>query len=169
MFLRLKTERCRSWFPLCRHWWHVPNKIRQLRSNLLANAIRRELMNTVESHYNAVQYNMILHTLLQWLRQSMNHGWTHKIHPIARSNYEMYIVRIREKIDRVITAPYCIWWVWVEYPICHDSLLLSGTTLFDIVGLAMDSVCVRRSVCLSARPQPDDFQRAEYYGWSGTL
>ena len=29
---------------------------------------------TVEYRYNVVQYNMILHTLLYWLRQSMNHS-----------------------------------------------------------------------------------------------
>ena len=39
--------------------------------------------NTVECCYNAVQHNMILHMVWQWLRQNMHGGHIHKRHPIS--------------------------------------------------------------------------------------
>ena len=41
------------------------------------------IADTVESLYNAVQYNMVLHTSLQDVRQNIR-GCTHKRHPIPR-------------------------------------------------------------------------------------
>ena len=38
----------------------------------------------VECCYNAVQYNAILHRALRWLKQNINQGVNHKIHPISR-------------------------------------------------------------------------------------
>ena len=60
---------------------------------------------TVECCYNMVQYNMILHTSLQWLRQNINRSLNS---PLWMS-YGMYFARIWEKIDHVITAPHCLW------------------------------------------------------------
>ena len=54
--------------------------------------------NTVGCLYNAVQYNMILHTSLQWLRPNIN-----------QSLSILYFVKILEKIDRVIKAPHSIY------------------------------------------------------------
>ena len=42
--------------------------------------------NTVECRYNAVQYNMILHTSMQRPRQSINHSWNPQNNPIPRPN-----------------------------------------------------------------------------------
>ena len=72
--------------------------------------------NTVKWHYNVVQYNMIFHTSLLWLRQSMNQSLnpqnTSHTTPYWAS-YGMYFVRILEKIDQVITAPHCIYTNWI--------------------------------------------------------
>ena len=61
---------------------------------------------TVEYRYNAVQYDMILCTVLQWLRQNMNQRFypqkTPHISP-SRASYVVSVVRIREKTGRVIT------------------------------------------------------------------
>ena len=48
---------------------------------------------TVECRYKAVQSNMLLHTLLQWMSQSMNHS----LNPQNTSHNW-------KKIDRIITA-----------------------------------------------------------------
>ena len=57
--------------------------------------------NTVECRYNAVKYNMILHTSLQWLRQSIDQSL----------NPQNIFVGIWEKIDRAITASHCMMYV----------------------------------------------------------
>ena len=66
---------------------------------------------TVECRYNAVQYNKILHTSLQWRGQNINKRLnlqkTHHTSPY-RASYGVSFVRIFDKIDRVITAPHCI-------------------------------------------------------------
>ena len=65
---------------------------------------------TVECRYNAVAYIMILHKTLQWIEQSihqtLNPQKTPHISP-WRASYEMSVMRICEKIGRVITAPHC--------------------------------------------------------------
>ena len=40
----------------------------------------------VECCYNAVQYNMILHTTLQWLKSNINQNLNPQKHPISRLN-----------------------------------------------------------------------------------
>ena len=58
-----------------------------------------------------VQYNMILHTSLQLLRQSINQSLnpqkTPHISPY-RASYGVYFVGIWEKIDSIIRAPHCV-------------------------------------------------------------
>ena len=66
---------------------------------------------TVECRYNAVQYNTIFHTApLHWLthnmNQTLNSQKTFHTSP-SQASYGASFVRVREKIDRVITAPYC--------------------------------------------------------------
>ena len=69
---------------------------------------------TVRRRYNAVQCNSILHTSLQRLRQrninegsNTQNGRTPNTSP-KRASYGMSFVMLWKKIDRVITAPYCI-------------------------------------------------------------
>ena len=66
---------------------------------------------TVEYRYNAVQYDMILCTVLQWLKQNMNKRFypqnSSHISP-SRASYGVSVVRIREKTGRVITLPHSI-------------------------------------------------------------
>ena len=72
----------------------------------------RQVTVTVRCHHNTDQYNMTLHTALQWLRHyinlSLNSQKTPHILPI-RASYRMSIVSILEKTDHVITAPHCIY------------------------------------------------------------
>ena len=69
--------------------------------------------NTVECRYNTMQYIMILHTTIQWQEQNMNQiSKSHKTpHPISRpyERYGMSVVRILQKIDRVMMAPSVSW------------------------------------------------------------
>ena len=68
--------------------------------------------NTVEWRYNAVQYNMVLHTSLQEVRQSINQRLHTQKAPHSSpwpASYGVSSVNILEKIERVITAPHCIW------------------------------------------------------------
>ena len=66
---------------------------------------------TVECRYNAVQHNMLFHTSLHWLarnaNQTSNSQKTLHISP-SRASCGVSLVRIWEKIDRVITALHCI-------------------------------------------------------------
>ena len=52
--------------------------------------------------------------------------WIHKIHPIPRPNgrYGVSFVDFCQKIDRVITAPHCIWPYSKRIPTCIYRLLL---------------------------------------------
>ena len=64
----------------------------------------------VKCHYNTVRYNMILLSLLHWLKQNINQtlNWQKTPHTSpSRASYRVSIVRIWEKIDCVITAPHC--------------------------------------------------------------
>ena len=64
-------------------------------------------MSTVECRYNAVQHNTILHATLQWLKSNINHNSNPQKTP-QRASYGVPVVRVLEKIDRVITALLCI-------------------------------------------------------------
>ena len=90
--------------------------------NILSFVILR-ITSTVECRYNAIQYN-VLYTVMERLGQNLITGWTHKRHRIPRPHGRAMecLVRIWEKIDRVITAPHCspenIWWqnyAWSGY------------------------------------------------------
>ena len=63
------------------------------------------------SRYRAVQHNMLLHMVRKWLKHSMLQRiysqTTPHISP-SRASYGVSFMRIRVKIDRVITAPHCI-------------------------------------------------------------
>ena len=61
--------------------------------------------NTVECRYNAVQFIAILPLALQWQQQNTNSQQTPENSP-WQASYGVSIVRIREKIDRVIMAPH---------------------------------------------------------------
>ena len=64
--------------------------------------------NTVECLYNAVQYNMVFHSPLNWPTQNINQTLDSQktLHSSpSRASYGVSIVNILEKIDRVITAP----------------------------------------------------------------
>ena len=66
--------------------------------------------NTIECHYNAVQYNMILHTSLWWLRQNINESVNPHMTPHSSpwwASYGVSFVTNLEKIDHIIMAPYC--------------------------------------------------------------
>ena len=66
---------------------------------------------TVESRYNAVQYNIIFHTALQLSTHYLGHStYSQKTPNISssRTSYGVSIVRIFEEIYCVIMAPHCI-------------------------------------------------------------
>ena len=65
----------------------------------------------VERRNNEVQYNMVLHTSLQELRQSIRVK-THKRHPIPCPNRRamgVSFVKMMKKFDRIIKVPHCTW------------------------------------------------------------
>ena len=80
------------------------------------------VLDTVECRYNAVQYNKILHTSLQWRDQNINKRLnlqkTHHTSPY-RASYGVSFVIILDKIDRVITTPHCISHFLVESELIH--------------------------------------------------
>ena len=66
---------------------------------------------TVRCRYNAVQYNMTMHTSLQWARQNLNQGLQSQKTPhisASRASHGIAIVSIFKKTDRVIMTPHCI-------------------------------------------------------------
>ena len=72
--------------------------------------------------YNAVQYVMIFYTVSQWLMQNINQSlYLQKTPPNlpSQASYEVSIVNILEKIDRVITPPYCIYRHLLEW-VCQQ-------------------------------------------------
>ena len=65
---------------------------------------------TVECRYNAVQFITILPPALRWQEQNVNQTSKSQHTPHtspSRASYGVSIVRIWEKINRVITAPHC--------------------------------------------------------------
>ena len=64
----------------------------------------------VGCRYNAIQYNMILYTVYQWLRQNIK-----KILYSEKTPHTppVYFVRVWEKIERVKTAPHCNFWLYI--------------------------------------------------------
>ena len=87
----------------------------QLNSRLVN--LFHSLLDTVEYHYNAAHYNIIVHTSLPWLRQNVNQAMlsqkTHHISP-SQMSYGMSVIRIWEKIDQVLMA---------QHYICHSVLV----------------------------------------------
>ena len=72
---------------------------------------------TIECRYNVVEYIMILHTILQWQQQNINHTLNpQKASHISPSHvtYGISVVRICEKIDCVKTALHCIQNCWID-------------------------------------------------------
>ena len=70
---------------------------------------------TVECRYSAIQHNMILHMVRQWLRQNMHQRLylqktSHNSPSLA--SYRLPLVMIGVKIDRVIAATYYIQNSW---------------------------------------------------------
>ena len=62
-------------------------------------------------HYNTVEYIMLFYTALQWMMQNIHQSsYSHKTPHItpSRASYGVYIVRILERIDRVIKVRRCI-------------------------------------------------------------
>ena len=88
---------------------------------------------TFECRCNAVRYNIILHTLLQWLTQniyfSFNSQKTSHSSPVRQDMgcllwvLTLPIVRILEKIDRVITVPRCNYHLEMSFP-CGDHVVV---------------------------------------------
>ena len=61
-------------------------------------------IDTVKCRYNPVHLIAILHMVLQWQQQSVNQSWNPQQAPHTSPSG----VRIRKKMDRVITTPHCI-------------------------------------------------------------
>ena len=80
--------------------------------------------NMVECRYNVVEYIMILHKTLQCqqqnINQTMNSRKTSYTSP-SRASYGVSLVRICEKIDRIITALHCDIQVIVQWGNEHAS------------------------------------------------
>ena len=74
---------------------------------------------TAECHYNAVQFITILPSALRWQQQNVNQTSKSQHTPHTsplRASYRVSILKIWEKINRVITAPHCtsvmLHWHW---------------------------------------------------------
>ena len=102
---------------------------------------------TVKCRYNSVQYNIILHTSMQWLslklNETLNPQKTPHISP-WRASYRMSFVLDFDDIDLVITAPHCLQMflntafvlcnsIWVVIPVwVHDTLSVLLLHFFDV-------------------------------------
>ena len=74
------------------------------------NSAHQWLKYTVKCRYNAVQFIKILPSTLRWQWQNVNQTSNLQQTPHtspSRASYGVSIVRIWEKIDRVIVAPHC--------------------------------------------------------------
>ena len=72
---------------------------------------------TVECRYNAVQFITTSSSESQWQHQNENQTSESQQTPHtspSRASYGVPIVMICDKIDRVITAPHCIWVKWAD-------------------------------------------------------
>ena len=81
---------------------------KRLRILLCVNGI-----NTVGCRYNAVQYNMALHTSLQLPRKNINQNVNPQTHPILRPNWRAMRFRL-EGFSRKLTALYrhrTVFWI----------------------------------------------------------
>ena len=89
------------------HWYHWISSLDKIQIHYSYSV---HISITVKCCYNTVQYNMMLHALLQWIMQNINQGRNTQRHHITRSNGQAVgcLVRILEKIVHFITAPYCI-------------------------------------------------------------
>ena len=79
---------------------------------------------TVECRYNAVQFIMILSSALQRQQQNINQTSNSRQTPHippSRVSYGVSIVRIWEKIDRVIMTPHFICEIVLKFCTEHDS------------------------------------------------
>ena len=88
---------------------------------------------TVECHYNAVQYFMILHTTILWQEQNWNQISKSQKTPHTsplRARGGMSFPRILGKIDRAITAPHCIH-IPIVYSYLKFTLFLAATGVFS--------------------------------------
>ena len=111
--------------PTNRPWWNlneITNAIIQLKlalEDVLCQMSDQRVIPSsgavtyaVECRYNAVQWSIILHTKLQLLMKSISHSSNPQNNiPYLALTGELWdeFVRIWERIDRVITAPHCIW------------------------------------------------------------
>ena len=77
----------------------------------------------VECRYNAVRYSTILHSTLQRLKSNINRNLNPQKTPHIspwRASYGVSLIRIVNKIGRVITVPHCTWssyCFWIQSPI----------------------------------------------------
>ena len=74
---------------------------------MLQHENKLQMNYTVGGPCNATKHNMIFFSSLHWLTQNIDSQKILHSSP-SRANYGVSIVRILEKIDRVITAPHCI-------------------------------------------------------------
>ena len=111
--------------PTNRPWWNlneITNAIIQLKlaqEDVLCQMSDQRVIPSsgavtyaVECRYNAVQWSIILHTKVQLLMKSISHSSNPQNNiPYLALTGELWgeFVRIWERIDRVITAPHCIW------------------------------------------------------------
>ena len=103
---------------------------------------------------NMVQYNMIMHTSLLWLRQNINQGLHSQKTPHnspSRVSYGMSIVNIFEKTDRVIMTLLC------TYTVHYDDVIMGAiasqipslTVVYSIVNWDADQRKRRGSASLA--------------------
>ena len=96
------------------YWPFVGGNLLVNSSHLGANTAE----STVKCHYNlssvVMKLHTILHTALQWQQQNVNEISKSQQTPHtspSQASYGVSIMRVFEKIDRIITAPFCIFLV----------------------------------------------------------
>ena len=65
-------------------------------------------MGAIIINYNLAQYNMILHTLLQWLRQNMNQSFNPKKDPSYQGEVWSVFCGDLGEIGYIATALHCV-------------------------------------------------------------
>ena len=102
--------------------WHIINVLNDLRENC----------KTVGCRYNTIQYYSVCTHHCRDRGRILITIRTHRIHPISRSNERAMgcllwrFFKENEKIDRVITAPYCSFITVVYSQQSHDGHLSSN-------------------------------------------
>ena len=121
-------------------------------------------LNTVECHYDTVQYNMILHISLEWLRQNTNQNLNTQNTPHT-SPMGCLLSGIWRKLTALyITAPHCMFSQARELPTIHLVAVVNPGIPMEWPGLISPAYFKVRKCCTS-RPPSITAASLTSWGW----